>query len=207
MKDKTQIFIIHGGMTFRTKKDYIDYLKNRKITIEDRIRWSESYLKKKIGKDFEIINPRMPLKDNAKYEDWKIHFQRHFPFLRDNIILIGTSLGGIFLAKYLSENKFPKKILSTYLIAPPYDGSNRKYIAGKFNLKSDLSRLEKRSKNLYLMFSKDDDVVPVSHAEKYRKKLKSANIIIYKSKNGHFKISRFPEIIKMIKSDIKKANL
>ena len=37
----------------------------------------------------------------------------------------------------------------------------------------------------------------------YRKKLKNANIIIYKNKNGHFKISEFPEIIKMIKDDVR----
>ena len=30
------------------------------------------------------------------------------------------------------------------------------------------------------------------------------NIIIYKNKNGHFKISKFPEIVKMIKADVKR---
>ena len=54
------------------------------------------------------------------------------------------------------------------------------------------------------MFSKDDDAVPVSHAEKFRKKLKNADIIIFKSKNGHFKVSKFPEIIRMIKADVRK---
>ena len=70
-------------------------------------------------------------------------------------------------------------------------------------LKRDLSLIEENSKNLYLLFSKDDDIVPISHAEKYRKKFKNANIIIYKNKNWHFKVSRFPEIIKMIKKDVK----
>lgn len=50
----------------------------------------------------------------------------------------------------------------------------------------------------------DDDCVPVSHAEKYRNKLRNANIIIYKSKNGHFNVSKFPEIVKIIKS-LKKS--
>jgi len=125
--------------------------------------------------------------------------------LKNNIILIGSSLGGIFLARYLSENKFPKKILSTYLICPLFDNSlEGGDLVGGFKLKPDLSLLEKQSKNLYLMFSKDDDIVPISHAEKYRKKLKNANIIIFGSKNGHFKISEFPEIVKMIKDDVKK---
>lgn len=199
-----QIFIIHGGMTFKSKKDYMHFLKTREISIEQKVRWTDNYLKKKLGKNFEIIKPRMPLQDNARYNEWKIHFERHFPYLKNNIILIGASLGGIFLAKYLSENKFPKKILSTYLICPPFD--NTVYgedLVGGFKLKSDLSLIGKNSKNINLLFSKDDDVVPISHADKYKKKLKNANIIVYESKNGHFNISKFPEIIKMIKDDVK----
>ena len=146
----------------------------------------------------------MPLQDNARYNDWKIYFERHIPHLRNNVILIGGSLGGIFLAKYLSEHKFPKKILSTYLICPPFDNTlDEEDLVGGFKLKSNLSLIEKNSKNLYLLFSKDDDVVPVSHAKKYEKKLNNAKVIVYKSKNGHFKISKFPEIVRMIKNDVK----
>lgn len=205
MPKKTQILIIHGGMTFRNKKDYLHYLKTRKIPLKKKISWSGDYLSKKLSKNFEIIKPRMPLQDNARYSDWKIVFERYFPHLRNNIILIGNSLGGIFLAKYLSENKFPKKILSTYLVCPPFDNTlPGEDLVGGFKLKSGLSRIEKQSKNIYLMFSKDDKVVPISHAKKYEKKLKNANITIYKSKNGHFKISTFPEIIKNIKDDVKR---
>jgi len=205
MEKKIQIFMVHGGMTFKNKKDYLHFLETRKISIEEKIKWSNEFFKKNLDKDFEIIKPRMPLQDNAKYEEWKIHFERHFPQLKNNIILIGSSLGGIFLAKYLSENKFPKTILSTYLVCPPYDNTlTGEDLVGGFKLKADLSLLEKNSNNLHLLFSKDDDVVPVSHAEKYRRKLKNANIEIFESKNGHFNISEFPEIIKMIKKDMKK---
>src|SRR3989338_2977649 len=121
MKKKTQIMLIHGGMTFKNKKDYLRFLKNREISIEKKVRWSDDYLDKKLSRSFEIIKPRMHLSENAKYSEWKIYFERYFPYLRNNIILIGGSLGGIFLAKYLSENKFPKKILSVYLICPPFD--------------------------------------------------------------------------------------
>jgi len=34
MKIKPQIFMIHGGMTFKNKKDYINYLKNKPVSIE-----------------------------------------------------------------------------------------------------------------------------------------------------------------------------
>ncbi len=203
MKNKIQIVLIHGGMTFKSGKDYLHYLKTRPISIGKKISWSGDYLEKNLGSNFEFIRPRMPLQDNAKYKDWKIFFERHIPYLRNDAILIGSSLGGIFLAKYLSENKLSKKVLSTYLICPPFGNElPQNDLSGGFKLKSDLSLIEKNSKNLYLLFSADDDIVPPSHAEKYRKELKNANITIYKSKSGHFMISKFPEIVKMIKRDV-----
>ncbi len=195
--------MIHGGMTFKNKNDYVHYLKTREISLEKKVRWNGEYLDKKLGRNFEIIRPRMPLSENAKYEDWKIHFERHISLLRDDCVLIGTSLGGIFLAKYLSENKLPKNIRSVFLVCPPFDGSfSNEDLVGGFKLKSDLSLLEKNSKNLHLLFSADDDVVPVAHAEKYRRKLPNAHIVIYKSKDGHFQVATFPEIVAMIKKDV-----
>ncbi len=186
METKTQILMIHGGETFKNREDYLKYLKTRDISFIKSEKWSDSYLTKKLGKDFEISRPRFPLPENARYEDWKIHFEKFLPYLKGKYILCGNSLGGIFLAQYLSENKLPKKALSVYLICPPFDGSlTGEDLVGGFKL------------------SKDDDCVPVAHAEKYRAKLKKAEIIIYESKNGHFRITEFPEIVKMIKGDVK----
>lgn len=205
MKGKTQVLYIHGGEIFRSRRDYLKNLKTRKIKIEARKRWHDQYLDKNLGRNFQIIRPRMPLSDNAVYKEWKIHFERHFPYLKKNMILIGNSLGGIFLAKYMSENKMRKKALSTFLVCPPfYDASREKAAASGFKLKKDLSMMEKNTKNLCLMFSEDDDVVPVSAADKYAKSLKQAKIIIYKSKNGHFRIERFPELVRMIKADARR---
>lgn len=201
MKTKKQIIFIHGGMTFKNRKDYLEYLKNKEISLEKKKRWYNEYTDKELGGKFEIIKLQMPLAQNANYEDWKIWFERYIPFLKKDLILIGASLGGIFLAKYLSENKFPKKIQSVYMICPPFDNTlSSEDLVGGFKLKSDLSLIEKNCKDVTLLFSKDDEVVPVYHAEKYRSKLKNSKIIIYKSKNGHFKIAKFPELIKMIKS-------
>lgn len=201
MREKNHIMIIHGGMTFARQKDYVHFLQTREISIEKKVRWREDYLDQKLGKDFDIIRPRMPLADNARYAHWKIHFERHIPYVKDNIIFIGISLGGIFLAKYLAENTFPKKILATFLICPPYDNTlPTEDLVGGFTLPSDLSRIEKNSPQTFLLFSRDDDVVPIAHAEKYRAKLPHAHITIYDSKNGHFRIAEFPEIAQMIKT-------
>ncbi len=204
-KHKSQIIIIGGGMTFKNTKGYLQYLKKRTISLEKKVRWHGDYLDKKLGKKFQIIRPHMPLSDNAKYRDWKIHFERFFPYLKNNVILIGNSLGGVFLAKYLSEHVFPKKILSMYLTCAPFDNTLPEGdLVGGFKLKSNLSLLDKSTKNLTLMFSNDDDIVTVDHAEKYRKKLKNAKIIIFKNKNGHFKVPTLPELVKMLNNNIKR---
>lgn len=200
MKAKPQIIFIHGGMTFKNRKDYLKFLKTRSVSLGKREKLNREYLDKKLGKEYEISRLQMPLVENAKYEEWKIHFERYIPHLRHGVILIGNSLGGIFLAKCLSESKFPKKIRAVFLVCPPFDGSlSNEDLVGGFRLRSNLSLLDKCSKNLYLMFSEDDDIVPAEHAEKYRNKLPNANIIIYKSKNGHFMVSEFPEIVGLIK--------
>lgn len=195
--------MIHGGMTFKNESDYLHYLKSKEVSTISKPYW-EADLEKKLENRFEIIRPRMPLSDNAKYRDWKIFFEKYIPLLKKDYILIGSSLGGIFLAQYLSENKMPKKALSVYLVCAPFDGDlNSEDLVGGFKLKKDLSLLEENCKNLYVMFSEDDDVVPVSHSDKYRSKLKKAHILIYKDKEGHFTVPKFPEIIKLIKQNTK----
>ncbi len=205
-KQKIQILFIHGGMTFKNKQEYLHYLSTKSVTLEKKEKRSDAYMTKNLDKHCDIIRPRMPLQENAKYSERKIFFERYIPLLDDDCILIGSSLGWIFLAKYLSESIFPKKLLSVYLICPPFDNTlPTEDLVGGFRLGSDLSLLEKNCTNIYLLFSKDDDVVPIAHAEKYRKKLPHATIQIYDDKNGHFKVSEFPEIIEMIKKDIEKS--
>lgn len=201
VKKKPQIVLIHGGMTFKTRKDYLRFLKTRSVSVEKSASWSGEYLDKQLGRTHEIIRPRMPLVENAQYEEWKIHFGRYIPHLRSGVVLIGVSLGGIFLAKYLSENKFPKKIAGVFLVCPPFDDTVKgEDLVNGFKLKSDLSRLDGSTKSLYLLFSEDDEIVPVSHAEKYARVLKKSHILIFKSKSGHFRVPKLPEIVKLIKS-------
>jgi len=197
-----QILYIHGGMTFKTQKDYLQFLKEQEPGLEEKISWSNEYLRESLGKDFQVIKPRFPCPDNAKYEHWKIIFENYLSVLNKEFILIGNSLGGIFLAQYLSTNSLSRAPLSTILIAPPFDDSlSDEDLSGGFELSKDISLISQNSKNLHFLFSQDDNTVPLSHAKKYTKKLPQADIQVLKDKNGHFQISEFPEIIKIIKTD------
>ena len=195
-----QIVFIHGGMTFKRRSDYLDHLKEKELSIEPRKKWHGEYLRKRL-KDFQIIKPDMPCKENARYAEWKIYFERFLPFMNHGVILIGSSLGSIFLARYLSRNMFPKRISSLYLLGAPFDDTlPTEDLAGGFRLPKDISGIMQANKVTFL-YSKDDDIVPVSHAEKYRKKLPNAEYVIFESKNGHFRIDKFPEIIRMIRKN------
>lgn len=200
-KKTIQILFIHGGMTFKRQADYLKFLKTMDLSFEKNKRWSREYLTEKLGKGFEVLRPDMPLKFYAKYEDWSLLFERYLKLLNASYMLIGHSLGGIFLAKYLSEHKLSKKPLAVYLVAPPFDDTLLdEDLAGGFKLKSDLSLLEKNAPRLRFFFSRDDDCVPISHASKFAKKLLQAEMMIYNNR-GHFSIPTFPEIVKKIRKD------
>ncbi len=202
---KKQVIVIHGGTSFETYKDYISYLKSREISIE-RLRprkdW-KSTLAPALGSDYDVLMPRMPNSTNARYAEWRLWFNRISEVFNDkDLILIGHSLGGIFLAKYLTENIFPKKIKSTILIAAPYDNSDnldKRESLKDFNLPPTLEKLANQGGEIYLIHSKDDEVVPFEQLAKYKQALPSAKALVFEDR-GHFNQETFPEIIEIIKS-------
>lgn len=202
---KQQIIIIHGGDTFKSHKEYIKFLKEFKIDLEyyksGKQNW-KSTLSKNLGKGYEIIQPAMPNKNNAQYVEWKLWFKKLIPYLNKEIILIGHSLGGTFLAKYLSENNFPKKIKATFLLAAPFGNWDNKklgYSLASFKLPQNLDKLQKQGGKIFIYQSKDDPVVPFDDCKKYNAKLKNSKLRIFTNKK-HFNQERFPELIKDIKN-------
>lgn len=191
-----QIFIVHGGEAHKTYEDYLNFLKNYKVNLE-KVKFGgwKDHLQEVLGNEYEVIFPQMENYHNAKYAEWKIYFERFLPFLKDGIILIGNSLGSTFLAKYLSENDFPIKIKSVFLLAGPYDSE---YL-GDFTLPKSLEKLEKQAGKIFLYHSEDDPVVPFATLEEYANKLPSAEKIIFKDK-GHFALKEFPEFVEKLKS-------
>lgn len=199
---KKQVVFIHGGMVFGTYEDYLEYLRSVAFDPKNykQKRWRDS-LSEDLGDDFEVFLPIMPSKYNAKYVEWKIWFEKVIPYLRDGVILIGGSLGGLFLAKYLSENTFPVSISKLFLIAPVLDDQGLvKEKVSDFTFEHEkLSNLEKQVKDISIYYSTDDEVVPISHSKRYKEFLENSQLHEFKDR-GHFMIEEFPEIVEDIKS-------
>jgi len=188
-------------MTFRTQDEYLAFLRDTEIDL-DRLRakkdWSDS-LQEKLGGSFDVIRPRMPNGTNAQYGEWKIWFENILKALDDGIVLIGHSLGGIFLAKYLSENKPAQKVRATFLVAAPFDDEGMDETLGSFSLPESLADFPSRAGEIFLYQSKDDPVVPFSHAERYKEHFPGAKLRMLDGR-GHFNQEYFPEIISDIQS-------
>lgn len=188
---KQQILVIHGGHRAGRHPDLLKYLRNSKISLNDlRFKGWKANLAEDLGAKYEIFTLKMPNPQMARYEEWKIWFEKSFRLVVTPI-LIGHSLGGIFLAKYFAEKKNPKKTKSVFLIAAPY------FEEKEFALPKKIDRLARQ--NIFLYHSSDDQNVTFDHFEKYQKALPGATARIFKNR-GHFHQEALPEIVKDIKS-------
>ncbi len=196
---KKQVVIIHGGTTFDSYGEYLKYLLSCELSVEKLFKKDWKDLLASELPDFEVLYPKMPNAKNARYPEWKIWFEKLFPLLYDDVTLVGHSLGGIFLAKYLTENSFPKKIKSLHLVAPPYDTEHCKESLADFALSGKVDGLEKYTDKIFLYQSKDDPSVPFADVLKYEKDIPSAKLIPFEDR-GHFTQEEFPELLNNIKS-------
>jgi uncharacterized protein len=116
----SNIILIHGGSSFKNYQDYLESLQTGRLsTISSYIpSWKDNLYNFFINLT-EVLQPKLPNKDNAKYQEWKIVFERYLPKINPETILIGYSLGGVFLAKYFSENEIKAKYL--HLVAPDFE--------------------------------------------------------------------------------------
>ena len=202
---KKQVFYIHGGDSFSKTEDFLQSLAImplRNLPGKDSSNFWTKTLAEDLGEEYEVFMPSMPNKQNAHYDEWKIWFERHFEYLRDGVVLVGWSLGGMFLAKYLTENTLPFEIKAIFFLAAPCgtyadDGGND---CGSFQFSQEnLVKLTKFGSKIELWHSKDDFVVPFQHVLEYQKYLPEAELVTFEDKN-HFLIPEFPELLNEIRA-------
>lgn len=202
MEQKQQVVHIHGGSPWLTYNDYLENLKTTKVKLSSTLkthRWHYNYPKYLSEENFQIIRLDMPCKQNAHYSEWKIWFERHIEFLQDDIILVGHSLGGNFLAKYFAEEDFNISIKQLHLVAPSHSAFDDDFkitqFPGKFT--------DKNISEIVIYHSRDDTVVPISESEKYHKQIPGSQFHIFEDR-FHFLDETFPELFKNIQSVCEK---
>lgn len=195
-----QVVVIHGGDAFGSYDAYLNHLKKIEVSIDDvGTRGWKSTLAEELGDEYRILALRMPNANNAQYTEWSIWFQKYIPFLTDDVIFLGHSLGGIFVAKYLSENKLSVRVSGTLLVAAPFDTDNEAGELGDFTLPESLTLLNEQGGAVHLFHSTDDSVVPISEMGKYKEQLPDATEHTFIDR-GHFTGEAFPEVVSVLRT-------
>ncbi len=196
---KKQVLVIHGGDTFEKYEEYLGFLRGYQVDIErfktNKTDWKPG-LRQRLGDDYEVILPVMPNKTNAQYAEWKIWMDKLAGFLNDGVVLVGHSMGASFLAKYLSESQFPKKIKAVFLVAGVFEADEDGHSLASFSLPE---KLNLQTENIYLYHSKDDHVVPFSALSKFEQALPGSKVRVLEDRQ-HINQEEFPELVEDILS-------
>ena len=185
------LIMIGGGEMYDSYDEYIQDLQQKPLFHKVKVGNWRRWLAKKFTPDFEVVEIPMPNRDNATYREWCIQFEK-FPIPSDRPLhLLGHSLGGIFLAKYISEKEDVVSFDTIHLVSAPFDSHHD---AGGFGIPDDISALN--SSRTFVYHAKNDEIVDYSEFLKYRESLPNAHICPIEDGGlkGHMIQPTFPEI-------------
>jgi hypothetical protein len=195
MTPKTQIVFIHGGDSFETKEELYAALRARAYnpTTPEQKKWRD-WVKEQTSETHDFIYLQMPNAWNADYVAWSIWFEKVIPFLRDGAVLIGHSLGGGFLLRYLTEHKPPVTTSQLHLVAPVVDDLDCPGV-GEFQIDvHNWPGFQSIPTAVHLWHSSDDTLVPIHHSERFKALYPSAELHTFTDR-FHFLTERFPELL------------
>ncbi len=166
---KRQVVFIHGGGQEAFEED-----KKLATNLQDVL-----------GADYDVRYPEMPDADSPEYEAWKGRIEKELAALDGEGILVGHSLGGSILLKYLSEENVEKPVAGLFLIAAPYWGA-ADWEVSEYALQDGFESKLPRELPVFLYHSRDDDVVPFAHLALYTDKLAQATIREFDGRGHQF---------------------
>lgn len=152
-----------------------------------------SMLRTELSQSYEIIAPIIDRPHAPDYQQWQKVLNAAFATTKVPLILIGHSLGGSVLLKYLSEQKPDVRIQAMFLIAMPHWGAPDWEVA-EFVLEKNFSDALRNIPAIYLYYSEDDEVIPMQHLTFYRNALKNAVVRKLKGYDHEFKTG-LPELV------------
>ena len=133
-------------------------------------------LQNALGFAYEVHYPKMVNEESPEYADWKTQIASELAALDDEVILVGHSVGGSVLLKYLSEEQVEKPIAGLFLLAAPYWGADEFWSWDEVRLPRDAADKLAYIPGIFLYHSRDDEIVPFVHLALYAARLPQATI-------------------------------
>ncbi len=153
------------------------------------------YLRSKLYGAYDILFPKIAEPKAPTYAKFKAMFVSSLAKITEPVILIGHSLGGSLLLKYLSEEKPDISIAGLFLVSTPHWKSNMK----EFELKENFQNSLKEIPAVFLYRSKNDADVPVDNLQFYKSAFNNAVVHELPGKE-HIFTKGLPELVSDIKS-------
>lgn len=147
-------------------------------------------LRAALGSDYTVEFPIMPAPDDPSYADWKTEVVRLLDAASAPPLVVGQSLGASVLLKVLAEGATDANVRALFLVATPYWGSELE----DFMLPADFASGIPDGLPIFLYQSRDDDVVPASHVERYARELPDAEVRRL-DHGGHLFSDGLPELV------------
>lgn len=135
-------------------------------------------LKRSLGTAYTVQYPAMPHEDEPDYAAWKHQIEEELAKTKGPVILVGHSLGGSMLIKYLSEVEIKNQIAGIFLIAIPFWGGDGWLYEGyeELELADGFAARLPRSVPIFLYQGRNDEIVPFDHLALYAKALSQATV-------------------------------
>lgn len=134
------------------------------------------YLENELGPEYQVIAPEMPDPENPKYMEWRKVLKEELAALEDGSVLVGHSIGGSALLKFLSEEELGKSFSKVITISAPFWGLDEDWQLDEFELAEDFASRNSLLPDVVLFHSIGDEIVPFAHLQKYMEELPSATI-------------------------------
>jgi len=155
-------------------------------------------LQEALGVEYDLCYPQMADESQPDIRTWKTQIGRELAALDGKVILVGHSLGGAALLKYLSEEDVKKSMAGLYLLAAPsWDEENWNF--DDLRLPRDLPAKLSRIPRIFLYHNRDDETVPFSHLALHAARLPRA-IVRESDTGGH----QFGNDLANVASDIRR---
>jgi uncharacterized protein len=144
-------------------------------------------LQKELGTAYDVRYPRMPLEEEAGYSDWKARIAVELASLEDEVTMVGHSVGGSIMLKFLSEEQVTRSIAGLFLIATPYFGGDKNWNYDELTLSQNFPDKLSNIPHIFLYHSRDDEIVPFAHLALYAEKLPQATIREFDERGHQFR--------------------
>jgi predicted alpha/beta hydrolase family esterase len=132
-------------------------------------------LREELGPDYEVLFPVLPdTESDPHYEPWRDRLATELEALEGEVIVFGHSLGGSVALKFCAERGFDERVAGLVSAATPYWGSSG--WEQEWALPERWPGEGPPLPPTVLFHSRDDEVIPFDHLDRYAKRLTGATI-------------------------------